>query len=90
MKNRIKMAIILTSLVFTMTGCTWWNDRVKSFESNTSGLKRIVYIYSYTGELLKTYQGNNVRLEQGDTGTILQLDGKRITISNAIVISEEE
>lgn len=90
MKNRIKTVIILASLVFTMTGCTWWNDRVKSFESDTKGLKRIIYVYSYTGELLKTYQGNNVRLEQADTGTILQLDGKRITISNAIVISEEK
>ena len=73
-----------------MTGCTWWNDRVKNFESDTSGLKRNIYVYSYTGELLKTYQGENVRLESGSIGTILQLDGKRITISNAIVVTEEE
>ncbi len=44
----------------------------------------------YIAELLKTYQGENVRLESGSTGTILQLDGKRITISNAIVVTEEE
>ena len=90
MKSKLKLGLILASLLITMTGCTWWNDRVKNFESDTSGLKRTIYVYSYTGELLKTYQGENVRLESGSTGTILQLDGKRITISNAIVVTEEE
>lgn len=68
----------------------WQNDRMKNFKSNTSGLKRTVEVYSFTGELLKTYEGNSVRLEEGKTGTLLQVDGKRITITNATVITEEE
>ena len=86
----MKKLLTISILALSLTSCTWWNDRVKNFESDTTGLSRTIYIYSYTGQLLKTYNGKNVRLEQGSTGTILQLDGKRITISNAIVITEED
>ena len=90
MKSKLKLGLILASLLITMTGCTWWNDRVKNFESNTKGLKRVIYVYSYTGELLTTYKGEVVRIEQDVTGTVIQLDNKRIVISNATIITEEE
>lgn len=90
MYKKIIIPITACLLVLTLSGCTWWDDKMKSFKSNTNGLKRTVQVYSYTGELLKTYKGNSVRLDEGKTGTLLQVDGKRITITNATVITEEE
>ena len=90
MKRKIIMFATISLLLISLTGCTWWNDRVKTFQSNTVGLRRDVYVYSYTGQLLKTYSGNVVRIENDLTGTIIQLDNKRIVVENATVISEEK
>jgi len=90
LKRKLLMAVLLANLTLGLIGCSKINDSIKSFESDTVGLKRTVYVYSYTGELLKTYQGQSVRLSSGQTGTILQVDGKRITISNATVVTEEQ
>jgi len=90
MKKNILKVLFIALLMAGLTGCTWWNDRVKNLESDTKGLKRIIYVYSYTGELLKVYKGENVRLEQDVTGTIIQVQNKRIVVSNATIITEEE
>lgn len=90
MKKNLLKVLFVGLLTVGFTGCTWWNDRVKSFQSDTKGLKRVIYVYSYTGELLTTYKGEVVRIEQDVTGTVIQLDNKRIVVSNATIITEEE
>ncbi len=88
----MKKIVMSLGIIVGLSSCTWFNDAVKGFESNTIGLARKVYIYSYTGELIKSYQGNSVRLKSDETGrkNNILVDGKRITVNNAIVITEEE
>lgn len=84
------VGVTLLSLV-TLSGCTMWEDTMKGWESDTSGLPRIVTIYSKTGEVLKKYEGNNVRISDAANGTmVINLDGKRIQVQNADVIVEEK
>ena len=80
--------VTLLSLM-TLSGCTMWEDTMKEWESDTNGLPRVVTVYSKTGEVLKKYEGNNVRISDAENGTI-NLDGKRIQIQNADVIVEEK
>ena len=83
--------IILLLMGLTLTSCTWIDDELKDFESDTKGLKREVKIYSYTGEKLAEYQGENVRVDFNDYGRFMaNIDGKRVQAFNASVVIEEK
>lgn len=89
-KITVIAGVTLLSLM-TLSGCTMWEDTMKEWESDTNGLPRVVTVYSKTGEVLKKYEGNNVRISDAENGTmIINLDGKRIQIQNADVIVEEK
>ena len=83
--------IILTISILTLSSCTWLDDEMKDWESNTTGLKREIKIYSVTGEKLAEYKGENVRVDFNEYGRFLaNVDGKRIQAFNASVIIEEK
>nr|DAG29560.1 MAG TPA: protein of unknown function DUF5052 [Caudoviricetes sp.] len=89
-KITVIAGVTLLSII-TLSGCTMWEDTMKGWESDTKGLPRIVTVYSKTGEVLKKYEGNNVRISDAENGTmVINLDGKRIQIQNADVIVEEK
>ncbi len=74
--------------------CARWEDNKKDFESNTSGLKRIVRVYTLDGKLLKEYKGM-IRIRSSEESDRISLNlisenNRRVTIDNAIVITEEE
>jgi hypothetical protein len=82
--KKLTLTVFIATGLLTLSGCTMW-------ESDTKGLPRIVTIYSKTGEVLKKYEGNNVRISDAENGTmVINLDGKRIQIQNADVIVEEK
>ena len=82
--------IIGLILLSVMVGCTAWNSFKKDFESDTKGLHRIVKVIAMDGTIIETYESKNMRVEDGQGGTIiLDFNGKRITIANASVIIEE-
>ena len=78
-----------------MTGsCARWEDTQKDFESDTKGLKRTVQVYTLDGKLLKEYKGM-IRLRDSNRSGRISLNlisekNRRVTIDNAIVITEEE
>nr|DAT47497.1 MAG TPA: protein of unknown function (DUF5052) [Caudoviricetes sp.] len=79
-KITVIAGVTLLSLV-TLSGCTMWEDTMKGWESDMKGLPRVVTVYSKTGEVLKKYEGNNVRISDAKNGTmIINLEGKRIQI----------
>ena len=90
MKKLILGTVITGSVL--LSGCTMWEDTVTSFQSNTKGLEREITVYSKTGEVLKTYEGTNVRTEVNDGGQIMINlgNGERIQVLNADVIVEEK
>ena len=84
-----KLLLLLT--ILTLSSCTWLDDEMKDWESNTTGLKREIKIYSVTGEKLAEYKGENVRVDFNEYGRFLaNVDGKRIQAFNASVIIEEK
>lgn len=92
MKKRIlTMATVGIMGLVTLTGCTTLDDMSKDRESNTTGLKRVITVYSKTGEVLKKYEGDRVRTEETEGGqVVININGKRIQILNADTIIEEK
>lgn len=95
MKHNFKKIIAVLSLTIVccglLTACgESWERTKKDLDSNyNGGLKRTISVYSYDGNLLKTYEGK-CDIEENDSGKVLfDIDGKRIIIYNAVVIAEE-
>jgi hypothetical protein len=77
--------------VLLLSGCTAMDDMGKDFTSDNVGIPRIVTVYSKTGEVLKRYEGNNVRTTVDASGQVkINLDGKRIQVLYADVVIEEK
>lgn len=64
----------------------WW----KSLQSDYSGLNRTITVYDQNGNELRTYTGR-IDIEENQYGNkvLFDLDGKRVTLYNAVVIAEE-
>ena len=87
-----KLLLGITILGFTGS-CARWKDTQKDWESDTKGLKRTVRIYTLDGKLLKEYKGL-IRVRDSDKSGRISLNlisenNRRVTIDNAIVITEE-
>ena len=64
---------------------------LKSLDSNVNGLNREVIVYDNKGDILKTYTGQ-IDIQENNYGNkvLFDINGKRMTIYNAIVIVEEK
>nr|DAF20215.1 MAG TPA: protein of unknown function (DUF5052) [Caudoviricetes sp.] len=87
--------LLLGITILGLTGsCARWEDSKKDYESNTKGLKRSVQVYTLDGKLLKEYKGM-IRIRDSDESGRISLNlinenNRRVTIDNAIVITEED
>ncbi|MBZ5212961.1 DUF5052 family protein [Bacillus paralicheniformis] len=84
------MAVLL--LVAIIAGCQSesWDRTAKDIESAHNGLDRTATVYDQKGNEIKTYKGKfDVEVNEYGNKVKFDLDGKRILISNAIVIVEE-
>lgn len=89
--KKITVGIIALTGTLLLSGCTAMEDAGKDWEADTSGLPRVVTVYSKTGDVLKQYEGDNVRTSVDDSGQVkINLDGKRIQVLNADVVIEEK
>lgn len=80
--------ILVTTLSGCTSGCQSFN---KGLQANTAGgLSRSIGVYSYDGKLLRSYKGL-INIEETDSAHVMFLiEGRRrVSISNAIVINEE-
>ena len=67
-----------------------WKRGMKTTMSNmTGGLERTVTAYDYNGNVLGSWTGK-FDVEENDTKTFFDIDGKRVIIQNAIIINEEQ
>ncbi|MCY8401469.1 MULTISPECIES: DUF5052 family protein [Bacillus] len=89
MKKAIATIVILL-FVALAAGCESWDRMVKDFNASNNGLVRTATVYDQNGNKIKTYKGK-FDVEVNDYGNKVKfdLDGKRIMISNAVVIVEE-
>ena len=95
-KTKITCVLLLLTMVFSigilLTGCASWNRGMKGVVSDLGGgLDRNVKVYSHTGKLLAEYNGK-IDIQENEYGNkiLFDLNGKRVMINNAIVITEEK
>lgn len=87
----IMFVIIIASFIFSYFTATG-KRHLKDIVSNTSGgLDRVVTVYDYFGNKIKTYEGK-IDIEDYKEGNKIKFDlnGKRIIIYNSPVIIEEK
>lgn len=95
-KIKIVCVLLLLTTVFSigilLTGCESWDRGIKNVSSDIGGgLNRHVRVYSHTGELIAEYKGK-IDIQENEYGNkiLFDLNGKRVVINNAIVITEEK
>lgn len=90
--KKIIVGVLTIGIIFLFCGCgESWERTKKDWDSNyNGGLERTISVYSYEGNLLKTYKGK-CDIEENESNKILfDIDGKRVIIYNAVVIAEEK
>ena len=90
----MKKLLLGIAVLGLLGSCARWEDTQKDWESDTKGLKRTVQIYTLDGKLLKEYKGM-IRVRDSDESSRISLNlisenNRRVTIDNAIVITEED
>lgn len=90
MKKIFAICILIVLVCVLLTGCSESFERdMKSMISDYSGgLNRTVSVYSYDGDLLRTYTGK-FDVSDSSSETYFDLNGKRVIIQGGIVINEE-
>lgn len=82
------LGVSLYSTFGTQSGKRWFKSVVSDY---TGGLNRTVTVYDNNSNVIKEWHGK-IDVEENDYGNkvLFDLDGKRKTVYNAIVIIEEE
>lgn len=89
--------VIAAILIFGMLfGFRWYYQStasgqraLKTQESNLGGgLYRTVEVYSYDGDLIKSWSGE-FDVTENDQETFFDIDGRRVIIQGGIIINEE-
>lgn len=90
MKKLIFLSTLCTVLLFT--GCESCSREMKSIKSDMGGgLNRTVSVYSYDGDLIKSWTGKFDVAENPNKNQVYfdNQNGKRIIIDGGIIINEE-
>lgn len=88
-KKILKLALVL-GMCLTLSGCASCDRGWKTLGSDLGGgLYRTVKVYDYNGNLLAEYEGK-IDIEEAESKVFFDVNGKRIIIYNAIVITEEK
>lgn len=90
--KKIIVGVLTIGIIVLLCGCgESWERKKKDWNSEyNGGLERTISVYSYEGNLLKTYKGK-CDIEENESNKILfDIDGKRVIIYNAVVVAEEK
>lgn len=90
-KNKTILKFVLVMLLcLSLSGCASCDRGWKTIGSDLGGgLYRTVKVYDYNGNLLAEYEGK-IDIEEAESKVFFDINGKRIIIYNAIVITEEK
>lgn len=85
----VLMVVALLIALATLFGCARVEQGFKKIRSETTGIPRSVELYSLDGKKLKEYDGAATLLDFKQNHVVILVDGKRVTASNVVVVSEE-
>lgn len=81
--------MVLASILFN--SCNSCSRDMKSIHSDFHGLNRTAVLMDYTGDTIKTWEGEfDIRDQGSDNQIFFDLDGKRVWIQGGIFVSEEK
>lgn len=82
---------LLCIIASYLTGCTKGCQKsIKHLKSSAIGLNRIVTVYDYEGQMIKSYDGKfQIEIESDSVVSFIQ-EGKERKIIGGIVIVEEQ
>lgn len=83
--------VILGALALTVSTESFKRYFKTVVSDHTGGMDRIVTVYDENGNVLREYEGK-IDIQENSYGNkvLFDLDGRRISIYNAIVIAEEQ
>lgn len=83
---------VATSIIF-LSGCASasFEREMKSWDSEMNGgLNRVITVYDYNGDVIKTYEGKiDIETSTSNDKVLFDLNGKRNIIFGGIVTIEE-
>lgn len=88
MKKRISMFVLMTMLIFVMTGCASWDRIVTDVKSDVAGgMERTITVYTADGSIMAEYNGK-IDIESNEGGYVkFDFNGKRYIYYNCFVES---
>ena len=88
-KTILKFALAMLMCLF-LSGCASCDRGWKTIGSDINGgLYRTVKVYDYNGNLLAEYEGK-IDIDEAESKVYFDVNGKRVIIYNAIVVTEEK
>lgn len=85
------LGIIVGSLIWYFNTASGERALKTMRSNNAGGLERVVKVYSNSGELIQTYEGKiDVQDTEYGNKVLFDLNGKRIVIYNATIVTEEK
>lgn len=88
----MKRLLLVALLPLLLMGCAETSTQIgKSWQSEIQGgLNRKVTLYSYTGQVLRVWEGPNIIINGTEGGeTEMIVDGKKVSLSGLFVIEEK-
>lgn len=88
----LQLLTVLAAIAMVVSfflGCARVEQKLKYAQGEFTGIPRTVELYSYDGKKLKEYSGTQTLLDFKENHVVVLVDGKRVTASNVIVVSEE-
>lgn len=76
---------LMLSFVF---GCARVEQEIKYAQGGLTDIPRTIELYSYDGKKIKEYSGTQTTLDYRENYVNILIDGKFITASNVIIVTE--
>ncbi|MBR2566655.1 MAG: hypothetical protein IKE29_18845 [Paenibacillus sp.] len=85
------LGIIVGSLIWYFNTASGERALKTMRSNNAGGLERVVKVYSNSGELIQRYEGKiDVQDTEYGNKVLFDLNGKRVVIYNATIVTEEK
>lgn len=88
-----KLILAVVASIIFLSGCTSasFERDMKSWDSEMNGgLNRVITVYDYNGDVIKTYEGKiDIETSTSNDKVLFDLNGKRNIIFGGIVTIEE-